>query len=153
MVKKVGFKLCTLLVSKLILDCRFLPVSCGELLFPYSTIYTLWSEFPSYFVQKAFLITSDMYVNMLFPEFQIALMSNNNALSLYRSKIILDGSKSFWLGLNNFGQAQIRLLQIIFYNLDLPFLFCIILTIILISGKICRFILNGSLRLDKGQLI
>ena len=32
--KKVGFKLCTLLVSKLFLDCKFVPVSCDKLLFP-----------------------------------------------------------------------------------------------------------------------
>ena len=57
---------------------------------------------------------------------------NFHALSLYRSKIILDqpncfgqvqivlvGSKLFWLGPNHFGQIQIRLFWTDLYNLDL----------------------------------
>ena len=38
-------------------------------------------------------------------------------LSLYSSKIILDGSNSFWIGTNHFGQVQIRLLLANSYNL------------------------------------
>ena len=59
-------------------------------------------------------------------------INSTNALSFYRSKMILDspncfgrvqvvlvGSKSFWLDTNHFGQVQIRLLWTKFCNLDL----------------------------------
>ena len=52
---------------------------------------------------------------------------DTNALSFYRSKMILDRpkqfgqviSKSFWLGLNHFGRVHIRLFWTSFYDVDL----------------------------------